>query len=183
LAPSLTRVLQDGRGNEQAAAQAFALAYAELRRLANSLLRSQASGHTLQPTALVHEAYLKLLGHEQPTFESRAHFFAVSARVMRQILIDHARKHLTGKRGGGAHKLALDEAVVYAPSSAAQLVEIDTALEALATFDSRKAQVVEMRFFAGMTGDEIAEALGVSVPTVTRDLRLAQAWLATRLTP
>lgn len=161
--------------------QVFALAYPELRRLAASMLRSQRAGHTLQATALVHEAYLKLLGGEQPAFESRAHFFAVAAKAMRQILVDHARRHLSQKRGGGAHKMELNEGIAYCAGNATELLTLHAALDALNEFDPRKAQVIEMRFFAGMTAEEIAAALGVSKPTVTRDLRVAQAWLAARL--
>lgn len=182
MAPSLTRLLADVRdGDPDAAGQVFPLAYGELRRLAASMLRNQRPGHTLQPTALVHEAYLKLLGDEPPDFQSRAHFFAVAARVMRQILVDHARSHMAEKRGGGAPRVPLDEAIASPGAWSNELIVIDEALEELARFDARKAQVIEMAYFAGMTGDEIAEALSISVRTVTRDLRMAEAWLSTRL--
>ena len=180
---SLTRLLADARGGDaKAAEQVIPLAYNELRRLAGSMLRNHRPGHTLQATALVHEAYLKLLGDEHPNWESRAHFFALAARVMRQILVDHARSHMAEKRGGGVARVPLDEAIAYSREQAGELVHLDEALADLAKFDERKARVVEMRFFAGMTGEEIAEALGISVPTVTRDLRMGQAWLSARLT-
>ena len=183
MAPSLTRLLAEARGGDaKAVEQVIPLAYSELRRLAASMLRNQRPGHTLQATALVHEAYLKLLGEECPNWESRAHFFALAARVMRQILVDHARSHMAEKRGGGVARVPLDEALAYSREQAGELVQLDEALQELAKFDARKARVVEMRFFAGMTGEEIAEALGISIPTVTRDLRMGQAWLSVRLT-
>lgn len=182
MAQSLTELLRGGLGaSPQAAAELFPVVYLELRRLAGSILRGESSGHTLQATALVNEAYLKLLGAEAASFQSRAHFFAVAARMMRQILVDHARKRLAGKRGGGAKKLELKEALVVSETNADEFLALHEALEALEEFDARKARVVEMRYFSGMTGEEIAEALGVSVPTVTRELRVAQAWLAARL--
>ncbi len=183
MAASFTRLLADVRaGDSAAAAQVFPIAYGELRRVAGALLKNQRPGHTLQPTALVHEAYLKLLGQEAGTWESRAHFFSIAARVMRQILVDHARHHCAGKRGGGKAALPLDEAIAYSTERAGALVDLDEALDALAAFDARKAQVIEMRFFAGMSAEEIASALAVSAPTVNRDLRSAQAWLGAHLT-
>jgi RNA polymerase sigma factor (TIGR02999 family) len=182
MATSLTRLLQDSPAEDpQRAQQIFAIAYSELRRLAASMLRSQRAGHTLQATALVHEAYLKLLGGDQAAFDSRAHFFAVAAKAMRQILVDHARRHLSQKRGGGAQRMELKEGIAYSAGNASELLALHTALDALGEFDGRKAQVIEMRFFAGMTAEEIAAALSVSKPTVTRDLRVAQAWLAAHL--
>lgn len=172
---------ESGNGNPEIAEQIFTIAYVELRRLAGSMLRSQREGHTLQATALVHEAYIKLLSGEQPSFESRSHFFGVAATVMRQILVDHARKHLSQKRGAGAQKFVLHEEMACSTQNACEILELHEALEALEQFDARKARVVEMRFFAGMTSEEIAEALHVSKPTIARDLRVAQAWLATRL--
>lgn len=182
MATSLTQLLHGVRaGDPEAADKLFPAAYAELRRLAASMLRSQRSGHTLQATALVHEAYLKLLGAEAPSFESRSHFFAVAARMMRQILVDHARRHLSQKRGAGAQRVEWEDAISYSAPRAQQLLDLHEALEALEQADPRKAKAVEMRYFAGMTANEIAESLQVSVPTVTRDLRVAQAWLSTRL--
>lgn len=182
MAESLTTVLHDARsGDPQLAEKLFQLAYGELRRLAGSMLRSERPGHTLQATALVNEAYLKLLGDEPPSFESRAHFFAVAARVMRQILVDHARKHLSQKRGAGVEKLELNEAIAVSSEQLKPLLDLNDALDALAQADPRKAKVIEMRFFAGMTGEEIAEATGLSTATVARDLRMAQAWLAVHM--
>ena len=182
MAESLTEILHDVRtGDSQLAEKLFHMAYGELRRLAGGMLRSERSGHTLQATALVNEAYIKLLGDETPSFESRAHFFAVAARVMRQILVDHARKHLSQKRGGGVEKLELNEAIAVSNAQLKPLLDLNDALDALAQADPRKAQVIEMRFFAGMTGEEIAEATGLSTATVARDLRMAQAWLAAHM--
>jgi RNA polymerase sigma factor (TIGR02999 family) len=184
MADSLTGILHDARsGDPRLAEKLFQLAYGELRRLAGGMLRAERPGHTLQATALVNEAYLKLLGEEGPSFESRAHFFAIAARVMRQILVDHARKHFSQKRGGGAEKLELNEGVAVSSEQMQPLLELNDALDALAQADPRKAQVIEMRFFAGMTGEEIAEATGLSTSTVARDLRMAQAWLAAHMGP
>lgn len=183
MAASLTRLLaQANAGDAKAADEVFPLAYSELRRLAAAVLRRQRPGQTLQPTALVHEAYLKLLGSEKPEWQSRAHFFAIAARVMRQILVDQARRHNAAKRGGGKAAVSIDEAIAYSKEDSASLVYLNEALDALDQFDQRKARIVEMRFFAGMTHEEIAEALRISVPTVARDLRVAQAWLASHLT-
>lgn len=166
-----------------AADKLYPMAYAELRRLAASMLRSQRAGHTLQATALVHEAYLKLLGSEAPSFTSRSHFFAVAARMMRQILVDHARKHLAHKRGAGAQQVPWEDAIAYSAPRAQDLLDLHEALEELERVDERKSSVIEMRYFAGMTAQEIAESLQISTPTVTRDLRVAQAWLSSRLRP
>jgi RNA polymerase sigma factor (TIGR02999 family) len=182
MAESLTEILHDAReGNAQLADKLFQMAYGELRRLAGGMLRPERPGHTLQATALVNEAYLKLLGDESPSFESRAHFFAVAARVMRQILVDHARKHLSQKRGGGVERLELNEGIAVSNAQLKPLLDLNDALDALAHADPRKAKVIEMRFFAGMTGEEIAEATGLSTATVARDLRMAQAWLAAHM--
>jgi len=179
---SLTRLLAGARDGDQAAVeQIVPMAYSELRRLAQSILRQQRPGHTLQATALVHEAYLKLLSGETPGFESRAHFFGIAARAMRQILVDHARRQNASKRGGGAARVPLEEGVAYSSEQAGEMLDLHEALEALTAVDERKARAVEMRYFGGMTAEEIAEALGVSLPTVMRDLRMAQAWLASRL--
>lgn len=182
MSQSLTEQLRGGLGaSPQAAAELFPVVYSELRRLAGSILRGESASHTLQATALVNEAYLKLMGAEEANFQSRSHFFAVSARIMRQIIVDYARKRLAGKRGGGAKKLELKEALVVCDGNSDELLALHEAMEALEAFDERKARVIEMRYFSGMTGEEIAEALGVSVPTVTRELRVGQAWLAARL--
>lgn len=181
---SLTQLLEGMRaGDPLAADKLYPMAYAELRRLAASMLRSQRAGHTLQATALVHEAYLKLLGSEAPSFTSRSHFFAVAARMMRQILVDHARKHLAHKRGAGAQQVQWEDAIAYSAPRAQDLLDLHEALEELERVDERKSRVIEMRYFAGMTAQEIAESLQISTPTVTRDLRVAQAWLSSRLRP
>lgn len=157
------------------------LLYSELRRLAGALLRQERSGHTLQATALVHEAWLRLADQSRLDAGSRAHFLALAARIMRQILVDHARRRLAGKRGSGDAPLPLDEGLVWSDERAPAVVALDDALNTLATLDERKARIVEMRFFGGLTGEEIASALGISTPTVTREIRMAQAWLYQQL--
>ncbi|HEV2668761.1 MAG TPA: sigma-70 family RNA polymerase sigma factor [Blastocatellia bacterium] len=157
------------------------LVYAELRRLAKSYMRKERGGHTLQTPALIHEAYLRLIDASQVEWRNRAHFFGVAARVMRQILVAMARERGCQKRGGGARQVSLDEAMMIDEGLDEDLVALDEALWALAQFDARKAQVVEMRFFGGLTEEEIAAALDVSTETVRRDWRLARSWLRRRL--
>ena len=142
----------------------------------------ESAAQTLQPTALVHEAWLRLGGGSQPAWKNRAHFFAIAAQLMRRIMVHHARKRRAQKRGGGAVMVKLDEAAVPAESRSAELVALDEALEELAAFDQRRAQVVEMRYFGGLTMQEIAEVLKVHVNTVLRDWTAARAWLFGRLT-
>jgi RNA polymerase sigma factor (TIGR02999 family) len=139
------------------------------------------AGHTLQATALVNEAYVRLIDIRQVNWQDRTHFFAMSSRLMRRILVDFARSKGSQKRGAGAHKVSLDEALIVSTEPGADLVALDDALDALAVFDSRKAQVVEMRFFGGLSVEETAEALKVSVDTVMRDWKLAKAWLLREL--
>ena len=159
------------------------LVYYELRRLAASYLRDERRDHTLQPTALIHEAYMRMVGSDVPEWQNRAHFFGVAARLMRQILVDHARGKRALKRGGEQVKLSLDDPqTVFAHEDFGALLELDEALKKLASFDERKAQVVEMRAFGGMSVEDTASALGISEPTVKRDMRLAQAWLRRELT-
>lgn len=153
------------------------LVYNELRRLAERYLRNERSAATLQPTALVHEAYLRLVAQSMPDWESRAHFFGVAAHLMRQILVDHARKHRSAKRGGGAEKLAIDEIVGLGTEKPADIIALDDALKALAEIDERKAKVIELRFFGGLSVEETGVALGVSPATIGREQRLAEAWL------
>lgn len=153
------------------------LVYQELRRLASYHLNRESSSHTLQPTALVNEAYLRLVKQDQATWNDRSHFFAIAARMMRRILVDHARGHLAAKRGAGAAKLTLDEAVNVGQRSDAELIEVDQALERLAALDAQQAQVVELRFFAGLSVEEAADVLGISPATVKRDWASARAWL------
>jgi RNA polymerase sigma-70 factor, ECF subfamily len=153
----------------------------ELRRLAGAYLRHERPGHTLQPTALINEAYLRLIKQDFPEWQSRRHFFAVAAQLMRQILVEHARAHATAKRGGGAPQLELDEALHYSATDAAELVALDDALTALARFDERKARIIELRYFGGLSINETVAALGLSPATIDREIRLAQAWLRREL--
>jgi RNA polymerase sigma factor (TIGR02999 family) len=156
--------------------------YEELRRLAISRLRQERAGHTLQPTALLHEAYMRLIDHKQKEWHSRAHFFSVAGRIMREILVDHARARQAVKRGGDDVKVTLSEAISFAPERAANVIALDDALRELASFDERKSRVVELKYFGGLETEEIAEALGISRSTVTREARLAEAWLHNYLT-
>jgi RNA polymerase sigma factor (TIGR02999 family) len=156
--------------------------YKELRKLAAARLRRERDGHTLQPTALIHEAYLRLVDHHQKEWHSRAHFFSVAGRIMREILVDHARARQAGKRGGSSVKVTLPDAVSFAPEVQATLIALDDALCALASFDERKSRLIELKYFGGLETEEIAEALGISRSTVTREARLAEAWLHNYLT-
>jgi RNA polymerase sigma-70 factor, ECF subfamily len=168
-------------GDREALDRLTPLVYAELRRLAKSYMRKERAGHTLQTTALIHEAYLRLIDAGQVEWRNRAHFFGVAARAMRQILVAMARERGCQKRGGGARQVSLDEAMMVDKGLDEDLVSLDAALGALAQFDARKAQVVEMRFFGGLTEEEIASALDVSTETVRRDWRLARSWLRRKL--
>ncbi|MBL8179279.1 MAG: sigma-70 family RNA polymerase sigma factor [Bryobacterales bacterium] len=170
-------LLRWSQGDESALASLAPLVYGELHRIAAAYLDGERRVHTLQPTALVNEAYLRLIGGQTPEWDSRAHFFAFSSRLMRQVLVDHARKHRAAKRDGGVRVLIEDvDPPVPAPRSA-DLIALDTALHQLAAFDPRKAQAVELRYFAGMRIDETARLMGLSVATLRRELRLAEAWL------
>src|SRR5262249_28092569 len=151
--------------------------YRELRRLAGARLRLEREGHTLQPTALIHEAYMRLVEHDQKAWHSRAHFFSVASEIMRQILVDHARAHQAAKRGGQAGKVTWSDAVSLAPQRGATLLALDDALRELATFDERKSRLISLKYFGGLQTEEIGEALGISRSTVTREARLAEAWL------
>jgi RNA polymerase sigma factor (TIGR02999 family) len=178
----ITRLLVDwSEGRREALDQLMPVVYQELRKIADSYLRRERQDHTLQPTALIHEAYLRLLGKNVPSWQSRAHFYGVAARLMRQILVEHARGRGAAKRGGGARKIALDDVTLFSEDRAADLVALDDALVTLAAFDERKCRVIELRFFGGLSVEEIAEAVAISVATVGRDLRLAQAWLQREL--
>src|SRR4051812_17207223 len=178
---AVTRLLHDFRGGNQAALDSLMpLVYQELHRIASGYLAGQ-RGHTLQATALIHEAYLRLAGRNVPEWQDRAHFFAVSATIMRQILVDHARSKHAGKRGAGAVRVELDERVAGSDERPDALVALDDALRELAKFDARRAKVLELRFFAGLSVEETAEATGVSVATVGREARLAEAWLLREL--
>ncbi|MEM9554967.1 MAG: sigma-70 family RNA polymerase sigma factor [Acidobacteriota bacterium] len=175
----ITELLQRWRyGEDSALDDLMPLVYEELRRLARSRLRAERSDHTLQPTALVHEAYVRLLNAERPSWRSRAHFFAVAALVMRRVLIDHARTRGRQRRGSGAVHVDLDPARVAGfEAPTVDLLALDQVLKRLDARDPRKAQVVQMRFFGGLTLDEVAEVLDISQVTVVRDWRLARAWL------
>ena len=171
-----------GRGDESALERLMPLVQKELRRLARREMGRERRGHTLQTTALVNEAYLRLIDVSRVAWRDRAHFFAMSARLMRRILVDHARTKQAQKRGGGARTVSFDEALVVSGERGADLVALDEALIALAAVDARKSQVVELRFFGGLTAAETAEALDVSEDTVLRDWKLAKAWLLRELT-
>jgi RNA polymerase sigma factor (TIGR02999 family) len=168
-------------GDRAALDQLMPLVYAELRRLAKSHMRRERAGQTMQTTALIHEAYLRLIDADRVRLENRAHFFAAAARVMRQVLVDLARERGSRKRGGAARRVSFDEAMAVGRQHNESLLALDEALGALAQIDSRKCQVVELRFFGGLSVEETAGALGVSVETVNRDWRLARSWLLRKL--
>jgi len=177
-ADNLTGLLFEWRqGDEAALDKLTPLVYDELRRIAHRYVQRERDGHTLQTTALVNEAYLRLAGQRKIEWQSRAHFFAVTAQVMRHILIDHARRRHYAKRGGDAEHVPLDEAAAMSAQRAAELVALDEALDELAKLDPRKSRVVELRYFGGLSMEETAEVLEVSLMTVRRDWRVAKAWL------
>jgi RNA polymerase sigma factor (TIGR02999 family) len=172
----VTRLLvQWACGNKEALDDLTPLVYMELRRLAASHLRRERKSHTLQPTALVHEAYLRLVDQKNPNWQSRSHFFGVAARLMRQILVDHARRRQADKRA--AIEVSLEEVVSFERHRAGNLLALDASLDALEKVDPRKCRAVELRYFGGLSMDEIATTLDVSAVTVRRDLRMAEAWL------
>lgn len=182
MAPSspkeVTQLLVDwSNGNKTALDQLMPLVYQELRRLASRYLRKERRDHTLQSTALVNEAYLRLVEYSNLRWQDRAQFFALAAQLMRRILIDHARSHRYEKRGGGATKVSLDEAAILSIERAADLVALDDALTSLAAVDPRKSQVVELRFFGGLNIEETAEVMKVSSMTIQREWRWAKAYL------
>jgi RNA polymerase sigma factor (TIGR02999 family) len=182
MAANVTILLQQwSRGNEGAIEQLFPLVYDELRKLAGGYLRRERSDHTLQSTALVHEAFLRMVDQQAVEWQSRAHFFGIAARIIRQILVDHARARRAQKRGGDALTLPLDEALAMPERKNVDLVALDDALTALARLDERQAKVVELRFFAGLSIEETAEALRTSAATVKRDWVVAKAWLLREL--
>lgn len=169
-------------GDRSALEDLTPIVYAQLRKLAAGKLARERKGHTLTPTALLHEAYLKLVDHKQDHWHSRAHFFAVASHIMREILIDHARKHRSEKHGGGQDKVSLEDAVLFAPERSDTILALDEALRELAKHDERKAQLIELRYFGGLTGQEIAVVLNISMATINRENRLAEAWLQRYLT-
>jgi RNA polymerase sigma-70 factor, ECF subfamily len=170
------------KGDETALEQLIPAVYQELRRMADRCLRGENAGHSLQPTALVHEAYLRLIDQTKVEWHNRAHFFGVAAQMMRRILIDHAKAKHRAKRGGGAQRLSLDETANYTHERAAELVALDDALKELSEIDERKSRIVELRYFGGLTVEETAQVLSISDKTVMRDWNLAKAWLYQQLT-
>jgi RNA polymerase sigma factor (TIGR02999 family) len=172
----VTRLLTRwAKGDEEALDEVTPLVYKELRRLAASQLRKERKGHTLQPTALVHEAYLRLVDQKNPNWQNRSHFFGVAAQLMRRILVDHARGKQAGKRA--VQTISLEEAVSFQPVRSRELLALDASLHELEKFDPRKCRAVELRYFGGLSMEEIAQILEVSAVTVRRDLRMAEAWL------
>jgi RNA polymerase sigma factor (TIGR02999 family) len=178
----VTRVLSElSDGQETAPERLMPLVYDELRKLAQGYLLGEQSDHTLQATALVHEAYMRLVDWKNVSWQNRAHFFALAAQVMRRILVDHAREKQAQKRGGGLTKIALEEAVSFPQQREFDLVALDDALEALAELDPAQSKIVELRFFGGLTIDETAEAMRISPATVKREWKMAKAWLHKRI--
>lgn len=164
-------------GDEHARTQLIAAVHDELHVIAGRYMRREKGDHTLQTTALVNEAYLKLINLKVANWQDRAHFYAVASRVMRRILVDHARKHIAGKRGGGFDLMPLNEAIIFSPGRSGQIVQLDEALTRLAETDERAARVIELRFFGGLSVEESAEVLHVSPRTVKREWTFARAWL------
>ena len=174
----ITELLAEAQGGDRAAESRVAsLVYDELHRLAARFMQGERPGQTVQATVLVHDAFIRLVGEEDRSFRNRAHFFAVAAQVMRHLLIDYARSRRAGKRGGGRLKVELDEAMVVSVQHCEEWIAVDDALTRLASRDPKLSQIVEMRFFAGLTEEEIGEALGISARTVKREWRVAKAWL------
>jgi len=178
----ISMILKDWSAGNRASADALlSIVYDELRKIAARYLSKERSGHTLQPTALVHEAYMKLVDISDIRWQDRAHFFAVSANVMRHILVDHARAKQTQKRGGKVHRIALEEATSFSNQEDVDLLAVDDALKELAAFDEIQSQIVELRFFGGLTIEETAHVIGKSPATVKREWSMAKAWLHRKL--
>jgi len=175
---TLLAVQAGNLGRSTAARRAFGSVYEELREIASRLMRAERLDHTLRPTALVHEAYCRLVDQSRVTWENRAHFFGIAARAMRQILVEHARARAAAKRGGGWNRVTLDDHLGMIADSALEVIDLDEALTRLAEMDERMARVVELRVFGGLTGEETAHVLGVTRRTVQRDWRMAKMWLA-----
>ena len=169
-------------GNQSALDELYPLVYEELHRLARRYMSRERKGHTLQTTALINEAYVRLVDQRNVHWANRSHFFAISAQIMRRILIDHARRHAYAKRGGGAQQVSLEEVAIVANEKSAEIIRLDEALTTLAKMDPRRCHVVELRYFGGLSNEEIAGVLNVSENTVTRDWNLARAWLHQQLT-
>jgi RNA polymerase sigma factor (TIGR02999 family) len=177
-AQNVTEMLRDWRnGDQEALEQLIPVVYDELHRQAARYLRREHPGHTLQTTALIHEAYLRLIKQQNIEWQNRAHFYAIAARLMRQILVDHARRRQATKRGGSDIKVPLEEAMVISPGENVDLVALDEALTRLAAIDPQQSRIVELRYFSGLSVEETAEVLGVSSRTVKRDWNVAKAWL------
>jgi RNA polymerase sigma factor (TIGR02999 family) len=177
-ASDVTLLLSElARGNQEAGEKLVPLVYDELKRLAKSYMRRERPDHTLQATALVHEAYLKLVKQQPVHWQGRTHFFAIASQLMRQILIDHARGQLREKRGGVKEVLPLDEALVFSPERSEELLRLDEALARLSKLDPRQGRIVELRFFGGLSVEETSEFLGISPKTVKRDWSVAKTWL------
>ena len=180
--PDVTGLLQAwGRGEAEARDRLVALVYEELRRRAAVYVRREHAGHVLQPTALVHEVYLRLVTQDRTAWQNRDQFFGIASQMMRRVLVDAARARGTGKRSGQWSRVTLDEASAQQPAPAVDILDLDRALDELAAFDPRKSQVAEQRFFGGMSLEESADVLGISVATVERDWQAARAWLHARL--
>jgi RNA polymerase sigma factor (TIGR02999 family) len=178
----ITQLLAEWRdGNQSALDELYPLVYDELHRLARRYMSRERKGHTLQTTALINEAYVRLVDQKNVHWANRSHFFAISARIMRRILIDHARRHGYAKRGGGAQQVSLEEVAAITPNASRELVRLDEALKSLAEMDPRRSQVVELRYFGGLNNEEIAGVLNISANTVTRDWNMARAWLYQQL--
>jgi RNA polymerase sigma-70 factor, ECF subfamily len=178
MAEEVTELLIEWRnGDKTALDKLLPMVYEELRRIANRYMGKERSDHTLQTSALVNEAYMKLINHEKVNWQNRSHFFALASRAMRQILVDYARSRNYAKRGAGAQKVSLDETAILAKDRAVELVALDDALQSLAAIDLRKSQIVELRYFGGLSVEEIAEVLEISPATVTRHWNAAKVWL------
>jgi RNA polymerase sigma factor (TIGR02999 family) len=183
-ATPITELLHQWRSGDAGALDLLTpLVYGEMRRVAGAYLRRERAGHGLQPTDLVHEAFVRLIRQDTPDYQNRAHFLAIAAEHMRQILIDHARRRLRRKRGGGAIPVTIDPNDFSVDPTPIDVLDLDAALIDLATFDARKSRILEMHFFGGLSHEDIATVIGVHVNTVARDLRLARAWLLARLRP
>jgi RNA polymerase sigma factor (TIGR02999 family) len=181
--PDITEMLSEiSAGDRTAPDRLLPLVYDELRRLAHAYMKNERADHTLQATALVHEAYIQLVDWKNVSWQNRAHFFAAAARMMRKVLVDHAREKNALKRGGGATTIAIDEAVSFPNSSQVDLLLLDDALNELESFDPSQARIVELRFFGGLTIEETALAMAVSDSTVKREWQIAKAWLYNRMT-
>lgn len=182
--PDVTQLLTAWTNGDQAARdQLMSVVYEELHRLARRHMRKESPGHTLQTSALVNEAFLRLVGQRNVHWQNRAHFFGIAAQMMRRILVDHARTRSSAKRGQGERALSLDDGLIVSEERSAEVVAVHEALEQLAKFDARKSQIVELRFFGGLSIDETAEVLGVSPGTVMADWTVAKAWLRREISP